>query len=215
MEDKDKILLSAYLDGDLEKNEMSYVEDLLEKDSQALSYLNTLKSVNSGVENHYLESLNSEAAKDAFKDITDLQTKTLPISTKVKNFFSPKIIFTNLATLSLAFVGLSYFNQANINYSLDGFDNQSLETYLLEKVRSSDSTLFENEVKDIISSMVEKKTANSILKFGSESFLISIEKIAYSKEGSTLCYEGKIFSDSEQLFIYCKNETKDSILITN
>ena len=66
MEDKDKILLSAYLDGDLEKNEMSYVEDLLEKDSQALSYLNTLKSVNSGVENLEFCIKQKEAGKIKF-----------------------------------------------------------------------------------------------------------------------------------------------------
>ncbi len=42
MEEKDKILLSAYLDNDLSEDEALYVENLLET-PEAQDYLNSLK----------------------------------------------------------------------------------------------------------------------------------------------------------------------------
>ena len=50
MTDSDKILLTAYLDNELDENESLYIEELIKNDLEALEYLNNLKHANQELE---------------------------------------------------------------------------------------------------------------------------------------------------------------------
>ena len=65
MNEQDKILLSAYLDSDLDDSEKSYVENLLETNEFAKEYLEVLKSVNIENENYFKSSLKSSGYQEA------------------------------------------------------------------------------------------------------------------------------------------------------
>ena len=46
MTENDKILINAFLDNEASSEEIKYVEDLIEKNEEALKYLNMLKKAN-------------------------------------------------------------------------------------------------------------------------------------------------------------------------
>ena len=55
MNKKDKVLITAYLDGEASETESHHVEALLTKDKDALEYANSLKKANFEI-NNYFES---------------------------------------------------------------------------------------------------------------------------------------------------------------
>ena len=53
MNDQDKILISSYIDNELDREEVFYIEELISKDSDAFTYLNKLKEINNQTESFF------------------------------------------------------------------------------------------------------------------------------------------------------------------
>ena len=69
MNNQEKILLSAYLDGNLDPEEKKFIDKLLEEDKEALKYLNNLKIINNKVNGFFESSLQSNEAKETVEDL--------------------------------------------------------------------------------------------------------------------------------------------------
>ena len=118
MNNQDKILLSAFIDGDLNSNEEEYIDRLLKDDSEALSYLNAMKELDNRVNIFFESSLQSEEAKSAVTFAQNLKLGSeysfSGALEKLKNFF------TLPAILGYALSGALFFNIGTGNIALNG-----------------------------------------------------------------------------------------------
>mgnify|MGYP007072358646 CR=1 FL=1 len=75
MNEQDKILLSAYLDSDLDEAEALHVEELLQSSEEAKEYLETLKQVKVDNKNEFENSLQSKSYRESSDYLDQLQSK--------------------------------------------------------------------------------------------------------------------------------------------
>ena len=75
MNEQDKILLSAYLDSDLDEAEALHVEELLQSSEEAKEYLETLKQVKVDNKNYFENSLQSKSYRESSDYLDQLQSK--------------------------------------------------------------------------------------------------------------------------------------------
>ena len=77
MNDKDKILISSYLDNELSADEKKYVESLLESSSDAFDFLNAIKSSSNEIDMFF----NSHEIKDLTNNIDRFINQNKPRKT--------------------------------------------------------------------------------------------------------------------------------------
>ena len=75
MNEQDKILLSAYIDSDLNDAELAHVEELLQSSDEAKDYLESMKQVKFENKNFFENSLQSQSYKESSSLIKELQSK--------------------------------------------------------------------------------------------------------------------------------------------
>lgn len=221
MEEKDKILLSAYLDNDLSEDEASYVENLLEA-PEAQDYLNRLKKTNIQVGTYYKESLKSDVAKEAFKEVNKLNKEGGALKGFMEFVFG-KLFLTNLATASFAiFCFLTIPNILNFSDSgnsglddlLSSYDSDSFVEFEIRKIRGLEEAEVKEKLESFIDEMVDSKKLNASIKYGSENFIITITGVSLSNEDLN-CFEVNIYSTNNNKALFCKSDEETSLLYIN
>ena len=221
MEEKDKILLSAYLDNDLSEDEASYVENLLEA-PEAQDYLNRLKKTNIQVGTYYKESLKSDIAKEAFKEVNKLNKEGGALKGFMEFVFG-KLFLTNLATASFAiFCFLTIPNILNFSDSgnsglddlLSSYDSDSFVEFEIRKIRGLEEAEVKEKLESFIDEMVDSKKLNASIKYGSENFIITITGVSLSNEDLN-CFEVNIYSTNNNKALFCKSDEETSLLYIN
>ena len=221
MEEKDKILLSAYLDNDLSEDEASYVENLLEA-PEAQDYLNRLKKTNIQVGTYYKESLKSDVAKEAFKEVNKLNKEGGALRGFMEFVFG-KLFLTNLATASFAiFCFLTIPNILNFSDSgnsglddlLSSYDSDSFVEFEIRKIRGLEEAEVKEKLESFIDEMVDSKKLNASIKYGSENFIITITGVSLSNEDLN-CFEVNIYSTNNNKALFCKSDEETSLLYIN
>ena len=187
MNEQDKILLSAYLDSDLDDTEASHVEELLQSSEEAKEYLESLKQVKLDNKNYFETSLLSKSFQESSDFLDQLQSKQTKKFSLYDFLYERKLIFSNLGTLSAAFI--IFFiaispNQIEENASLDSFSDSILEQEFL-KFRGANDQPF---VKDAILKMHNEKVTKSFIKYGSESYLLQLQDVII-QDAQTKCYK--------------------------
>ena len=97
MNNEDKILITAYLDGDTSELETQQVEDLLANDSEALEYANKLKRANIEI-NNYFEGDEMSRLNKSVDQFISSQIKKESLSPSQNGFLS-KLGLTGVAEL--------------------------------------------------------------------------------------------------------------------
>ena len=221
MEEKDKILLSAYLDNDLSEDEASYVENLLEA-PEAQDYLNRLKKTNIQVGTYYKESLKSDVAKEAFKEVNKLNKEGGALRGFMEFVFG-KLFLTNLATASFAiFCFLTIPNILNFSDSgnsglddlLSSYDSDSFVEFEIRKIRGLEEAEVKEKLESFIDEMVDSKKLNASIKYGSENFIITITGVSLSNVDLN-CFEVSIYSTDNNKALFCKSDEETSLLYIN
>ena len=221
MEEKDKILLSAYLDNDLSEDEASYVENLLEA-PEAQDYLNSLKKTNIQVGTYYKESLKSDVAKEAFKEVNKLNKEDGALK-RFMEFVFGKLFLTNLATATFAVFSfltipniLNFADSGNsgLDDLLSGYDSDSFVEFEIRKIRGLEDVEVKEKLESFINELVDSKKLNASIKYGSENFIITITGVSLSNEDLN-CFEVNIYSTDDNKALFCKSYEETSLLYIN
>lgn len=219
MDEKDKILLSAYLDNDLSEDEASYVENLLEA-PEAQDYLNSLKKTNIQVGTYYKESLKSDVAKEAFKEVNKLNREGGALKGFI-DFVFGKLFLTNLATATFAVFSfltipniLNFADSGNsgLDDLLSSYDSKSFVEFNIIKTRGLSEENLNKEIEQLMFEMVEKKNLNASISYGDENYIVSLIEVVYSNEEGVNCFKGTIYSSEKEDILFCVSNEKTSLL---
>ena len=230
MNDHDKDLISAYLDNETTAEESKYVESLMESNAEVLNYANQLKSANVEI-NQYFEG-------DEFKELETLVDKFLltKIGKKPKNresifnFNINKILnpysFSGYALTALIVFSLNtdFYPSAQSFYdepidspgfskTLNFFHDFSSDRIFLKKEKPRGNESFKNILKEVLNTMIESKSLNANLSFGSQTFVIQLmQEIPVSNQ--IKCLEGMITEkDKNDSFVYCVSDSETSLIL--
>ncbi len=212
MNDQDKILLSSYIDNELDQEEVSYVEDMISKDADALAYLNKLKEINNEAESYFNEALHSDEFNNLQSFLEELQPKNrFSLQSILKNFFMPQAI------VGYALSGLLFFNLGT--NSVAGF--QDVSEFLVasgdfEKdilvFRSEESEDFLYQVKNVALDLINQGDQKAKGNYGDKHYTLKVTKEVNINEESK-CFLAEFESmDEEKLFSICKSGENSSIL---
>lgn len=219
MNEQDKILLSAYLDSDLDEAEALHVDELLQSSEEAKEYLETLKQVKVDNKNYFENSLQSKSYQESSDFLDQLQSKQTKRFSLYDFLYERKLLFSNLGTFSaailVAIIATETLEPRNANMSLD-LDSTVYEK-VIYKTRGASDELNNNKelLRVTISEMLANKSAEGILIYGSESFAIFIDKKQNVNDGFS-CYVGDILSlGFNQKFSFCQSKDEEVLIYIN
>ena len=214
MNDNDQLLISAYLDNELNAQEQEYVEDLLKKDNAALEYLNAMKEVDNSMKSFINSSLNSDEAIELRNFAKALSSKK---SKNPENYFSNllKAFFVPQAVFGYALSGLIFFNLGTGNFASNGMDEFSYSNptqYTHLKLRGIDNKNL--LIEKTLNLIIAEKKGNANLTYGSEEIFVEVIDMLLNEE-SFKCFKGKVTIDRQiDKFIFCKsNSSEESFLL--
>lgn len=213
MNEQDKILLSAYLDSDLNDAETLHVEELLQSSDKARDYLESMKQIKLENKNFFENSLQSQKFRESSNFLKKIQTKQTKKFSLYNFIFERKIIFSNIVTASVAFFFFISFDQTNVN-QIDLFENKNISIFI-PKTRDLNSISREQLIINGMSEMIDQKTKSGIIKYGASNYRVFLhEKNIYDDDLE--CYEGEVFTEDIFFeFQYCINMGVPSISFSN
>ena len=149
MTENDKILINAFVDDEASSEEIKYVEDLIEKNDEALKYLNMLKKTNIEFNNFFDNidlSKNFKKEKFSFLDLVSqfFQKPILGYTSTALLFF---VVGTNIDFMS---------NQLNTSQGIyfESFSDKNIKMEYLSTKSSSDNInldkILANSIKEAI-----------------------------------------------------------------
>ena len=211
MNDQDKILISSYIDNELDREEVAYIEDLINKDPDAFSYLNKLKKINNQTESFFNEALNSDEFNNFQSFVEDLQPKSkLSFKSVFRNFFMPQAI------AGYALSGLLFFNLGT--NSVTGFQDVTSPGASgdfqkdIFVFRSGESENFLLQVKNVAIDLIKEGDQKAKGSYGEKDYTLKVTKEASINEDSK-CFLAEFDSlDEQKLFSICKSGENSSIL---
>lgn len=181
MDKEDKILITAYLDGDTSELEGKQVEDLLANDSEALEYANSLKRANIEINNYFKGDEISRLNKSVDQFISSQIKKES--SSPSQNGFLSKLGLTGLAELLSQTKAIGAL-AASIVLGLlvipmvfqNEFDDPNIKIFEVNKLRSSTQNITDDAVlKLVIEEMIRLDIDTSILKNNESEIFIKID----------------------------------------
>ena len=249
MNNEDKILLMAYVDGELDNTEVLRAEALMSSNRAAMNFANQLKTANSSIQAAYQTSEYHELDKrlDAFvnknfkKDkasITELissfflSRQTLNYSLTAMLFLSIGVFYDDYfldsnTSLTLQKIGISIESEPALKISaielsektlkIPNFDlKPRLHTKVVFKTRGvNENNLFKIYLKETIIEMLELRSSEGILKYGSDTYAIFLQEKLTDKE-TYKCYSGVIYLDgAESKILFCNSENDASLIYTD
>ena len=203
MDKEDKILITAYLDGDTSELEGKQVEDLLANDSEALEYANSLKRANIEINNYFKGDEMSRLNKSVDQFISSQIKKES--SSSFQNGFLSKLGLTGIADLLNPTKAIGALAASIVLGVLvipmvfqNEFDDPNIQTYIISVERSDSNQadiieLLEKNLLDMLSK--ELITSKTIIKIDGdddiEIFLKLLEPLENCRVGFALMDEVK------------------------
>ena len=223
MNENDKILINAYLDGESSTEDSKYIEALLDSNKEANGYANAIKRANTEINTFF----NSKDIKEIETNIS-LFTKNLMLGDSKSNFlkslgkfFTPQSFVGYVFSASVVYFLMLPVNDSTIKAGFFPNDftnfNNEINSYYFEKYRGAEdlgNSIKVNLMKSI-NSMIESKTRSSIMNYGDESYFIKFEDLSVDKE-SIFCLNGYILNNGiSTKFLFCKSLTDETITYIN
>ena len=165
------------MDSGLDEAEGLHVEELLQSSEEAKEYLETLKQVKLDNKNYFENSLLSKSFQESSDFLDQLQSKQTKKFSLYDFLFERKLLFSNLGTLSAAFLIFFVTTDTTVNSedSFSGFTEEVLEQEFF-KYRGVDDQAFLN---DAILQMHLNKSSKSFVRHGTESYLVEFEGTSF------------------------------------
>ena len=227
MKPEDEILLTDYLEGDLEASKVEYVEKLLKEDAEAQKLLNQLKKADIQIDS----VLNSDAFNELDGKVSSfLESKFSEnkLFDSLKSFFIPQallgyaltgVVFFNIGTGGLA------FSSSSSSESVTGFNYEEPFEKTYFKYRG-EGHLFNKYLEEAIQLMVDEKRGTATITYGSEKIIITLlKKVIFLGGGPNSigqadlnCFEGSEQRKNprqelvERLFLFCSSQETSSLL---
>jgi hypothetical protein len=240
MNENDKILINAYLDGESSIEDLKYIEALLDSNKEANEYANAIKRANTEINTFF----NNEEIKDLESNLSSFlnnlkfdKNKSSSLNSFNK-FFKPRLTLGHVLTASgkfftpQSFAGYAltasvvYFLMLPISkdFTSDGLFPSDFSTFSAE-INSYDFEIYRgaedlgDEIKNnfinSINNMIESKIFNSIMRYGEESYFIKIDNLAINEE-LIFCLDGNILNNGIKTeFLFCKSLTDETITYLN
>ena len=222
IDDDLKIRIIQYLDGELDKGSETEVEEILNSDEEANQFFNQMKSLNIKLSEftHTNEYKSYSKQADALIDSViekHLGSKKKSNMFSFRDFFTPQNV-TGYALTAVLFltVGVIYDEPDNLNpiSNILDLEQTTLEKNVFKK-RNIEEENIKDMLRDIISEMIEEKSANGKLTYGSETYLIFFENKPIDELGFS-CYYGNVFNDGvSQKILFCQSEEDSSLTFIN
>ena len=214
MKPEDEILLTDYLEGDLEASKVEYVEKLLKEDTEAQKLMNQLKKAEIEIDS----VLNSDAFNELDKKVSSFleakfsESKLLDF---LKSFFIPQALagyaLTGLVFFNIGTGGLS-FSEGPASGYLAEFNYEEPFEKAYFKYRGSNDSDVDEHVKEAIQLMVNEKKGSGKITYGSEEITITLINQKISEEDLN-CFEGnEQRQNSERQFLFCHSQEGSSLL---
>lgn len=166
MNDNDKDLISAYLDGETNASESAQVEALLDSDPEAFEYSNQLKQSNIEINNFFKgESMDSlEQSVDNFIAEQSASNSNLGSALPRFNFGSLSAGIASMLSPSRAVGAMAAFAIVGVlvlpMIFQNEFDDPNIETYTISGLRSDAS---QSEIEEILAKNLYDMSSKGIL----------------------------------------------------
>ncbi len=212
---KNKII--DYLDGNLDKPAEQEVEDILSSNDEANDFYNEMKRLDITL-NEFKTSQDYLAFSEQANEIVDeFIDNNLPISSTQNTFSFFNNIFTRNA-LGYSLTAL-FFLAIGINFDNDTFYEFDLDSTIYESKIFKTRSMTEYDLKDLLVGLIDdaikSKSANAKLIYGSDIYLVYLERKVLSDEG-LYCYSGTVeYEDNLRKILFCNSETESSLTFIN
>ena len=211
MNENDKILINAYLDGETSDEETKYIESLLESNNEANDYANNIKRANTEISNFFDSSEFKDLENSIDTFIESQTTKSTKPSFSFSNFFrNPRYYGFAASAFLLAIILVPTFNENKSNESSSYSISPDNASFLEEILQSTSSkSLFDNlplykisserdtadtlAFEEIFNATVLEYGANSILAFKIQSDESTL--IVQIDNTNNNCYSGTVIRE--------------------
>jgi len=190
MNENDKILINAYLDGETSEADSKYVESLIESSNQANEYANKIKRANNEI-NAFFNSSDVKYVESHTDQFIELKTKEKNIS-----FFKIKFNYIYSSVFALSLLGIFIYPSF--------YKNNEFATYTVPKTRSVLSEIDNTKIVEraLYKMIEENQTKAKIISDDYEQFIIM------ESENSTDCYLVTIKANkTEDKSLFCPKKT--------
>ena len=214
MKPEDEILLTDYLEGDLEASKVEYVEKLLKEDAEAQKLLNQLKKADIQIDS----VLNSDAFNELDRKVSSfLESKFSEnkLFDSLKSFFIPQALLgyalTGVVFFNIGTGGLSFSESPSSGYLTEfNYEEPFEKTYI--KFRGTNNSDIDEHLEEAIQLMVNEMRGTGKITYGSEEITITLINQKISEEDLN-CFEGsEQRQNSERLFLFCSSQEGSSLL---
>jgi hypothetical protein len=208
LKESDKILISSYVDGELNHDQTQTIEALIENDEEARSYLNQVKMIKNELNAFFNESMDSDELKAASEFVALKRDKAKQatgsgIFSKIFSSGRPLPAYSVAAVLALS-IGLNFYlvnDSPDSNLISMGYSSEIIEKTAL-KTRSLNEG-YNDLFKKSLVEMHDEKNKHMRLSYGAEVFDIKLSNLLQNME-PLICYEGTIVSiDKDFSFVFC------------
>ena len=219
MNNEDKILLMAYVDGELNSSEVLRAEAIINSNQAAMNFTNQLKIANASIQSSYqtIEHNELDARLDSFANKKFKKDKASITQFISSFFFSRQTLnysFTALFFLSVGIFYADYSNiEADIPYKNSEFDKFTKDTIELDFFKTKSISLNQSVDDILLESIIEiigKESKLATITHGADIYRLELESKIVNEFGIE-CYAGKIFKDKKTEFIFCNNNSILSI----
>ena len=216
MKPEDEILLTDYLEGDLEASKVEYVEKLLKEDAEAQKLLNQLKKADIQIDS----VLNSDAFNELDGKVSSfLESKfsEKKLFDSLKSFFIPQALLgyalTGVVFFNIGTGGLSFSESPSSGYLTEfNYEEPFEKTYFKFKSIGSNDSDIDEHLEEAIQLMVNEMRGTGKITYGSEEITITLINQKISEEDLN-CFEGsEQRQNSERLFLFCSSQEGSSLL---
>jgi glutaredoxin 2 len=216
-----KIKIIQYLDGELDQGAENEIEEILDSNEEANDFCNQMKSLNINLKEfaHTSEYQAYSKKADALIDtIVDkhLGSKKRSYTFSFKDFLTPQNITGYALTAALFLsVGIFYDESNYENETIFELNQTTFERNVFKKRNMTQDENIKDILKSTIAEMVNGKSANGKLTYGTETYLIFLDSKPVDELGLS-CYYGNVFNDGDsQKILFCKSEEDLSLTYIN
>ena len=214
-----KIKIIQYLDGE-DQGAENEIEEILDSNEEANDFCNQMKSLNINLKefSHTSEYQAYSKKADALIDtIVDkhLGSKKRSYTFSFKDFLTPQNI-TGYALTAALFLSVGiFYDESNYENETIFELNQTFERNVFKKRNMTQDENIKDILKSTIAEMVNGKSANGKLTYGTETYLIFLDSKPVDELGLS-CYYGNVFNDGDsQKILFCKSEEDLSLTYIN
>lgn len=219
MTDQDKVLINAYFDGETTAKETHAVTELLQKDDEARSYLESLKGVNVQMDvfeqSSEIATLKKWTTKYANEHVKDKPTLLDHITGFVESSIFKHAVGYSLSAAFFVTVGINLPTTNLDSGTLDDFNTLETLEIRYPKMRNAGSDTEKDKILRTVEAMFAEKTLNARIIWGGDTYFVTIASKNLAEDGLT-CYQGEFTKAGiNKKFLYCDGSNDKSITYIN